>query len=118
MSRSTSLLSVISTSLIIGIIALSLARADAALTGAPSPLPEVTVTAPRPPTPQELAGPAVPDFVHAHAVPALATGQLARWHVGICPLTSGLSPDFNDFVSARILAIAASVGAPTELRGG
>lgn len=87
-------------------------------TSAAAPLPEVTVTAPRPPTPEELAGNAVPDFARAHAVPAVVTGQLARWQVGICPLTTGLSPDFNDFVSARLLAIAASVGAPHELRGG
>jgi hypothetical protein len=74
--------------------------------------PEVTVIAPRPPTPQELAGEAVHDFVRAHAKPAEVTGQLARWNVDICPVTQGLSPQFNDFVSARILAIAASVGAP------
>jgi len=81
-------------------------------------IPEVTVIAPRPPTPQELAGKAVPDFLRTHAAPAMITGQLARWNVGICPLTSGLTLAFNDFVSARLLAIAASVGAPTEFRGG
>lgn len=87
-------------------------------TNAAPPLPEVTVTAPRPPTPEELAGNAVPDFARAHAVPAVVTGQLARWYVGICPQTSGLSSRLNDFVSARLLAIAAIVGAPHELRGG
>jgi hypothetical protein len=44
--------------------------------------------------------------------------QLARWgvgrDVGICPLTVGLSPNLNDFISARILAVAASVGAPVQ----
>jgi hypothetical protein len=36
--------------------------------------------------------------------------------VGICPRTVGLSPAFNDFVSARILAVAESVGArPSNL---
>jgi hypothetical protein len=77
-------------------------------------LPDVTVIAPRPPTPQELAGEAVHDFVHVHAKPAVGTGQLPRWRIGICPLTRGLSPAFNDFVSARILAVAASVGAPNQ----
>ena len=81
------------------------------------PLPEVTVEAPRPPTPEELAGHAVSDFILAHAAPAFS-GQLARWGVGrdpgICPLTVGLSPSFNDFVSARVLAVAATVGAPIQ----
>jgi hypothetical protein len=86
-------------------------------TSSPS-LAEVTVVAPRPPTPEELSGNAVPDFIHTHAAPALVSGQLARWGVGrdpgICPLTVGLSPSFNDYVSARVLAVAASVGAPSQ----
>ncbi len=87
----------------------------------PQPLSEVTVTAPRPPTPEELAGNAVPDFIHRHAAPTVVTEQLARWGIGrdpgICPLTTGFSPSFNDFVSARILAVAAAVGAPTQPTG-
>src|SRR5690348_10150458 len=74
-----------------------------------TPLPSVTVIAPRPPTPQELAGTAVPDFVRMHARVVVVTGQLARWRTAICPVTEGLSPAFNDFISARILAVAASV---------
>lgn len=91
------------------------ARADASSTPA-TKLPEVTVTAPRPPTPQELAGDAVHNFVRVHAAPALVTGQLARWNVEVCPKTEGLSPAVSDFISARILAIAASVGAPYRKR--
>lgn len=93
-------------------------------TSEPQGLPEVTVTAPRPPTPDELAGDAVSNFVHVHAAPAAVTGQLARWGggigrgVGICPITAGLLPRFNDFVSARIRAVAASVGAPVQAEGG
>jgi hypothetical protein len=102
------------------ILAVPSMRADAQ-TNAPPPLPEVTVTAPRPPTPEELAGDAVSHFVRGHAAPAAETGQLARWGIGrgmgICPLTVGLSPRFNDFVSARILAVAASVGAPVQTAG-
>jgi hypothetical protein len=94
---------------------------SAAQTSTSPPLPEVTVTAPRPPTPQELAGDAVANFVHTHAGPSVVAGQLARWGVGrgpgICPLTQGLSPRLNDFVTARILAVAASVGAPLEPAG-
>jgi hypothetical protein len=85
------------------------------------PLPEVTVQAPRPPTAAELAGEAVHDFVRTHAAPALVTGQLARWGVGrdagICPLTEGLAPGLNDFVSTRVGAIAAAVGAPVQTAG-
>jgi hypothetical protein len=101
-------------------VVMSVVGIATARTSPQPPLPEVTVTAPRPPTPEELAGDAVYDFVRVHAVPATVTGQLARWGIGrdsgICPLTQGLSPAFNDFVSARILAVAASVGAP--VRGG
>lgn len=96
------------------------AIADAVQTS-PPPLPEISVTAPRPPTPEELAGDAVRTFIHTHAAPAVVSGQLARWgvgrDVGICPLTVGLSPSFNEFISARILAVAASVGAPIQAGG-
>lgn len=92
--------------------------AGAGVPTASAQLPEVTVTAPRLPTPGELSGTAVSKFVEVHAAPAAVTGQLARWGVGgdagICPLTTGLAPAFNDFVSARILAVAASVGAPVQ----
>ena len=50
----------------------------------------------------------------AASSPATITGQLARWRVGICPLVRGLSPAFNDFISARVQAIAATVGVPEE----
>jgi hypothetical protein len=76
-------------------------------------LPAVTVTAPRPPTKEELAGDSVSKFIAAHGTHAVVTGQLARWREGICPVTSGLSPGFNAFVSARLLAVAAAVGAPS-----
>ncbi|HEY3786379.1 MAG TPA: hypothetical protein VGL55_13945 [Steroidobacteraceae bacterium] len=42
------------------------------------------------------------------------TGQLPRWRDRLCPVARGLSPAFNEFIAARILAIAASVGAPHE----
>jgi hypothetical protein len=75
-------------------------------------LPEVTVIAPRPPTEEELAGDSVSRFVATHGSPAVITGQLPRWRDGICPITEGLSPGFNAYVSARILSVAAAVGAP------
>jgi len=77
-------------------------------------LPSVTVIAPRPPTPQELAGEAVHDFVQMHARVVAVTGQLARWRTPICPVIEGLPKALTEFVSARILAIAANVGAPYQ----
>jgi hypothetical protein len=98
-----------------------LAQATLGLTAAADtptpPLPDVTVVAPRPPDPRELQGDAVPNFITAHARPSVVIGQLPRWRVGICPLTSGLSPVFNDFVSARIRAVAASAGVPSQPDG-
>ena len=85
--------------------------------GAPPSLDEVTVIAPRPPTPSQLAGDSVERFVTSHSLPLdTSTGQLAHWKEAICVETTGLSPAFNDFVSARIEAIAAAVKAPLQAR--
>ncbi len=80
-------------------------------------LPDVTVTAPRPPTDPELAGENVAQFIASHSKPAVLTGHLARWSTGVCPSSQGLSPAFNDFVVARIRAVAASVNAPVQPAG-
>ena len=85
--------------------------------GEPPAVPEVTVIAPRPPTPSQLAGDSVARFVTSHSMPLdTSAGQLAHWRDGICVETTGLSPAFNDFVSARIEAIAAVVKAPQQTR--
>ena len=90
-----------------------LAQAGLTAPGNPAPeVPTVTVTAPKPPAPEQLAGESVPHFIASHARPAVVTGQLARWREGICTETLGLSPGFNAFVSARIEAVAVVVGAP------
>jgi hypothetical protein len=81
---------------------------------APPTVPEVTVTAPKPPDPQQLAGESVPNFVKNHGKPVTLSGQLGRWVTQVCPRTEGLTPGFNDFVSARLKAIAANVGAPHQ----
>jgi hypothetical protein len=85
-------------------------------------IPEVTVTSPRPPTEQELAGDSLHQFIVHHATVQYAyvnglKSDLARWRGGaqsICPRTLGLNPADNAFVSARIRAIAAYVGAPVQ----
>jgi secretin/TonB-like protein len=89
--------------------------------GALPDIPDVTVTAPRPPTDGELAGDSLANFVAHHAtthyVNNNTTGNLAFWRGGkqsICPLTVGLSPGYNAFVTARLRALAAYVGAPVQ----
>ena len=99
--------------LLVALVWVNGVRADTASSPGPQ-LPSVTVIARPPPSPQEIAGEAVHDFVRAHARPSVITGQLARWKLPICPITQGLSPEFNEFVSARLLAIAASIGAPHQ----
>ena len=83
--------------------------------------PDVTVTTPSPPTEQELAGDSLYQFIVHHAtvhyVSTATTRNLARWRGGmqsICPLTVGLDPGYNAFVTARLRALAAYVGAPVQ----
>jgi hypothetical protein len=97
---------------------LATARAD---TGAPSESPATTVAVPPPPSAQELAGDSLSQFIVHHATTHYATtsttGNLARWRGGrqsICPNAVGLSPGYDAFVTARIRAVAAYVGAPVE----
>jgi len=89
--------------------------------GSLADIPDVTVTAPRPPAEQELSGDSLTQFVAHHATTHYVyTGtarNLARWRGGkqsICPLTVGLSPGFNAYVTARLRALAAYVGAPVQ----
>jgi hypothetical protein len=77
-------------------------------------LPDVTVIAPRPPTPEELSGEAVPRFVQSHTKPSTVIHQITRWRTGICPLARGLDAGMNAFVTARIRAVAQAVGAPHD----
>jgi hypothetical protein len=85
-------------------------------------IPDVSVTTPSPPTEQELAGDSLNQFIVHHAtvhyVSSATTRNLARWRGGmqsICPLTAGLDPGHNAFVTARLRALAAYVGAPVQL---
>lgn len=84
-------------------------------------IPDATVIPPTPPTDQELAGDSLSEFIMHHAtVRYVSTGttrNLARWRGGkqsICPLTVGLTPTYDAFVSARIRALASYVGAPVQ----
>jgi secretin/TonB-like protein len=84
-------------------------------------VPDVSITNPTPPTEQELAGDSLYQFITHHAtvhyVSTPTTRNLARWRGGkqsICPLTVGLDPGYNAFVTARLRALAVYVGAPVQ----
>ena len=88
---------------------------------APSPatdpaagIPEITVVAPRPAEPHEIAGDNVATFIRAHGKPGKRTGLLGRWADAVCPATEGLTQGFNDFVTTRVNAIAGAVHVPRQ----
>ncbi|MBS0419849.1 MAG: hypothetical protein JSR66_19210 [Proteobacteria bacterium] len=81
--------------------------------------PDVTTMTPRLATEQELAGDSVRQFIAHHATLHYfntgVSGNVAHWPGGkqsVCPAAFGLSPAYNGFVTARIRALAAKVGAP------
>lgn len=74
-----------------------------------SGLAEITVVAPRPPKPEEIAGDNVATFIRTHGKPGKRIGQLGRWEKAPCPAAVGLSPAFNEFITTRIQAIENAV---------
>jgi hypothetical protein len=72
-------------------------------------LPEVTVIAPRPVDARQAAPSNIAIFVRGHGKPGQRIGQLGRWEVAPCVSTDGLTKGLNDFVTARVEAIAATV---------
>ena len=89
--------------------------------GASPEIGDVTVMAPPLPSEQELAGNSLEQFILHHATTHYAntptTGNLAYWRGGlqsICPQTVGVTPGYAAFVTARIRALAAYVGAPVQ----
>ena len=53
-------------------------------------------------------------FIGSFAMPSLLLGTIPRWQTGICPEIRGLRPDLADFISRRLLEIAAQAGAPVK----
>jgi hypothetical protein len=105
----------------IGWLATAHAAQSAQSAGSSPAIGDVTVAAPTPPSEQELAGNSLDDFVLHHATTHYAntptTGNLARWRGGlqsICPQTLGITAGYSAFVTARLRAIAAYVGAPVQ----
>ena len=89
--------------------------------GASPEISDVTVTVPTPPADQQLAGNSLYEFIAHHATThsrnSSTARNLARWRGGtqsICPSTEGLTPGYDAFVTARLRAIAAYVGAPVQ----
>jgi hypothetical protein len=74
----------------------------------PKPPESITVTGIKP------SKTVIDDFIFSHAVPTRSLGKIARWKTPICPETMGLRPQYAKFVSQRIRAVAAKVGAPVN----
>jgi hypothetical protein len=53
-------------------------------------------------------------FVDSIAAPTHYVGKLARWEVPICPYTVGIKPEAAQFVTDRVKAVAAEIGAPVS----
>ena len=84
-------------------------------------LPEIAVTAAGLPTAEELAGSSLSQFIDHHATTHdfnnPVSRNLGRWRGGmqsICPATTGLSANYNAFVTSRLRTVAEYVGAPVQ----
>jgi len=69
----------------------------------------VIVTAPKDRPERQLD-----DFIIAHAAPSPYLRKIARWKTGICPITMGLGPKMNLYVTQRIIRVAMAVGVPLD----
>jgi hypothetical protein len=112
----------------IGATTVAIRAAAGGALGTSAQFPDAAFIAPSPPSAQELAGDSLFQFIVHHgsthylAATAASTGGLLRWRGGrpetVCPETIGLEKDYNEFVSARLRAVAAFVGAPVHLEAG
>ncbi|HEX3363572.1 hypothetical protein [Phenylobacterium sp.] len=87
------------------------AGAQAAAAQASSTVETLTVVAPK--VEQEKLPDLVNRFVEAHSATS-RIDQLSRWAGPVCPQTGGLTAPFDAYVTARVKAVAASVGAPVD----
>src|SRR5271170_1736083 len=100
-------------SLAAGVFALSTVAAPAQSDGTAQNKPETVIV-----TGQRDIDTVVSHFVELHAAPNRKTGQYMRDDLGpVCPITLGMPQAFNIFVTARIVQVAASVGAKTDATG-
>jgi hypothetical protein len=70
------------------------------------PVESVTVIATKP------SQAAIKSFVETRAARTYVLDRLASWHAKICPVTLGLGGKYARYISQRIRAVAAAVGAP------
>lgn len=73
------------------------------------PVESVIVTAPKERPEEQLN-----NFIIAHAARSPWLGKIARWKMGICPVTIGLPDKFDTFITQRIIKVAMMVGAPLD----
>jgi hypothetical protein len=52
------------------------------------------------------------DFIESYTARSPASGKVARWKDGICPVVTGLPPAANKLVTERVRQVAGMVGAP------
>jgi hypothetical protein len=93
------------------LLALCLALPARAQTPAPS-TENVTVTGDKAPPDQLLH-----DFVTAYTAPSPASGKVARWRAGVCPIATGLPVNWSKMIVARVLDVAKEAGAPVGKDG-
>ncbi len=80
----------------------------ALMLGAQAPAPEsITVTGTKE---REV----VRGFVESVVTPTHFIGKIARWEAPICPYTVGVKPEAAQFVTDRLKAVAAEIGAPVS----
>ena len=95
------------------------AQAPDAQSGGRQALQEVTVTARKLIDERTLYRVIIPRFVKSHGAENPRSRQVGRWTApaSICPSAAGLQASAVDYLSRRILTVAASVGAPTAVYG-
>jgi hypothetical protein len=57
---------------------------------------------------------ALDNFIISHAAPSPLLNKIARWKTGVCPITLGLTPKLNLYVTQRIIRVAMMAGAPLD----
>ncbi|MBA2590203.1 MAG: hypothetical protein H0U98_16445 [Alphaproteobacteria bacterium] len=72
-----------------------------------TPTENIIVTAPRA-VPEQAAH----DFVKSFTGVSPASGKIARWRMGVCPVVTGLPPSGLTLVRERVRQVAGQVGAP------
>jgi hypothetical protein len=83
-------------------------------TGNDAAPPETVIVTGKKPADQKSLDDVVRAFVDAHAKYSPKIDQLTRWVTPVCPEVRNLPAGYGDFITKRIKAIAASVGAPTK----